>query len=146
MNIVISSHSLHSQSSSTGRLGEPRNAELLGMRVCMVGGGDEYPCWSCGGTFWRSAQPDSTSHELKSIQGAGGTRGNKLLSYAEPQQPAQTLSALESRVPCCAFLSVSEGFRPLPQRWICFFFFPVFTFHQNASPQSLQTEHGMFHS
>lgn len=37
MNIVVSSHSLHSQSSSTGRHGEPRNAELPGMGVCVAG-------------------------------------------------------------------------------------------------------------
>ena len=45
MNIVISSHSLHSQSSSTGRLGEPRNAELPGMRVRVAGApGGEHAC------------------------------------------------------------------------------------------------------
>ena len=45
MNIVISSHSLHSQSSSTGRLGEPRNAELPGRRVCVAGApGGEHAC------------------------------------------------------------------------------------------------------
>lgn len=37
MNIVISSHSLHSQSSCTGRAREPRNAKLPGMGVCVAG-------------------------------------------------------------------------------------------------------------
>ena len=37
MNIVVSSHSLHSQSSRTGRPGEPRNAELPGMGVRVAG-------------------------------------------------------------------------------------------------------------
>lgn len=37
MNIVVSSHSLHSQSSSTGRPGEPRNAALPGTSVRVAG-------------------------------------------------------------------------------------------------------------
>ena len=45
VNIVISSHSLHSPSSSTGGLGEPRNAELPGMRVLVVGApGGQHAC------------------------------------------------------------------------------------------------------
>jgi hypothetical protein len=51
MNIVISSHSLHSQSSSMGHLRKPRNVELPGMCACMVGGRDEHACWSSGRTF-----------------------------------------------------------------------------------------------
>ena len=118
MNIVISSHSLHSQSSSTGRLGEPRNAELPGSRVCVAGApGGEHACrglrWNIPVVSLGCFNLPWTAGWLKNQEtGTGGGEGWK--SEHKPHHQPQAFFQV-SRV-----LSLSLGAGPPPLTSACF--------------------------
>lgn len=89
MNIVVSSHSLHSQSSSTGRLGEPRNAKQPGMMCVWQGHGG----WArvSGAVVEHSLHRPrlaSTSHELQAGQGTRRRRQTEVKAQGQSRTPA----------------------------------------------------------